>query len=90
MLEEFLKDLTPRQKEAVEHTSGPLLILADAGTGKTTTITSKIAYMIKGQGIKPEKILALTFQGRLPETWKRKSMSFWMDIRTSCVDLSYF
>lgn len=61
MLEELLVTLTPKQKEAVEHTSGPLLILAGAGTGKTTTITGKIAYLVEKYGVEPGKILALTF-----------------------------
>jgi DNA helicase II / ATP-dependent DNA helicase PcrA len=61
MLEKILSTLTFRQKEAVSHGSGPLLILAGAGTGKTTTITAKIAFMITKQGVDPGKILALTF-----------------------------
>lgn len=72
MLEKLLTNLTPRQTEAVEHTSGPLLILAGAGTGKTTTITGKIACMIKVQGIKPEKILALTFSREATRNMEKK------------------
>lgn len=72
MFEEFLKTLTLRQKEAVEHASGPLLILAGAGTGKTTTITGKIACMIKKQGIKPKKILALTFSRETVRNMEKK------------------
>ena len=72
MLEELLTTLTPRQKEAVEHTSGPLLILAGAGTGKTTAITGKIAWMIEKQEIKPEKILALTFSREAARNMEKK------------------
>lgn len=61
MLEKILSTLTLRQIQAVSHDSGPLLILAGAGTGKTTTITAKIAFMITKQGVDPGKILALTF-----------------------------
>ena len=43
--------LVDRPKDAVRHTSGPLLILADAGTGKTATITTKIEYMVQELGI---------------------------------------
>ncbi|MCD4782362.1 MAG: UvrD-helicase domain-containing protein, partial [Candidatus Eremiobacteraeota bacterium] len=46
-LNELLTTSTPRQLAAIQHTHGPLLILAGAGTGKTTTITTKIAYMVK-------------------------------------------
>ena len=60
-LQELLSGLKDKQLDAVKHTTGPLLILAGAGTGKTTTITAKIAYMVKEQGIDPAHILALTF-----------------------------
>ncbi|MBC2699767.1 MAG: ATP-dependent helicase [ANME-2 cluster archaeon] len=60
-LNELLTTSTKRQLDAIQHTRGPLLILAGAGTGKTTTITTKIAYMVKEQGIDPGQILALTF-----------------------------
>ncbi len=53
--------LNKAQKEAVEYTRGPLLIVAGAGTGKTTVITSKIAHLIETGLAKPEEILALTF-----------------------------
>ncbi len=53
--------LNKEQKEAVEHTSGPLLIVAGAGTGKTTVVTERISYLVKGELAKPEEILALTF-----------------------------
>ena len=53
--------LNPAQKEAVEYTGGPLLIVAGAGTGKTTGITQKIAHLIAQGLAKPEEILALTF-----------------------------
>ncbi|MEA1869941.1 MAG: ATP-dependent DNA helicase [Euryarchaeota archaeon] len=57
----LLSELVDRQQDAVTHTSGPLLILAGAGTGKTTTITAKIAYMVQELRVDPEQILALTF-----------------------------
>ncbi|AAM05746.1 TPA: ATP-dependent helicase [Methanosarcina acetivorans] len=72
MLEELLTTLTSRQRDAVKHVSGPLLILAGAGTGKTTTITGKIACMIKVRGIKPEKILALTFSREAARNMEKK------------------
>jgi len=72
MLEELLVTLKPRQIEAVEHTSGPLLILAGAGTGKTTTITGKIACLIKKYGVDPGKILALTFSREAARNMEQK------------------
>ncbi|MBU0660718.1 ATP-dependent helicase [Patescibacteria group bacterium] len=53
--------LNKAQQEAVDHVEGPLLIVAGAGTGKTTVVTKKIAYFIEKKGIAPENILALTF-----------------------------
>lgn len=53
--------LNKEQQEAVEYTSGPLLIVAGAGTGKTTVITQKINHIISSGLAKPEEILALTF-----------------------------
>ncbi len=57
----LLYNLNDEQKRAVQHTAGPLLIVAGAGTGKTTVITKKIAYLIEQGLAKPDEILALTF-----------------------------
>ena len=56
-----LTKLNKEQKEAVLHGTGPLLIVAGAGTGKTTVITRRIAYLVEQKLAKPEEILALTF-----------------------------
>jgi DNA helicase-2/ATP-dependent DNA helicase PcrA len=61
MSNDLMKDLNKEQLEAVMHKDGPLLILAGAGTGKTTVITQRIAYLIEQNLAKPEEILALTF-----------------------------
>ncbi len=58
---DLLKDLNPEQKKAAEHDQGPLLIVAGAGTGKTTVVTRKIAYLISEKQIPADEILALTF-----------------------------
>ena len=55
------KRLNPQQEEAVRHLGGPLLIIAGAGTGKTTVITERIKYLILKKNILPHQILALTF-----------------------------
>src|SRR3989339_600724 len=57
----ILDGLNAEQHEAVIHNTGPLLIIAGAGTGKTTVITRRIAYLIQQGLAKPEEILALTF-----------------------------
>ncbi|MBI3443510.1 UvrD-helicase domain-containing protein, partial [Candidatus Woesebacteria bacterium] len=53
--------LNEEQQKAVKHGGGPLLIIAGAGTGKTTVITERIKYLILGKKAKPDEILALTF-----------------------------
>ena len=63
-MKSFLDDLNDRQKEAVEQTEGAILILAGAGTGKTKTITYRIANMIENKHISPFSILALTFTNK--------------------------
>ncbi len=57
----LLEGLNDEQKEAVTHETGPLMIIAGAGTGKTTVITRRIAWLIQEKQIKSERILALTF-----------------------------
>lgn len=56
-----VKDLNKEQQKAIKHKEGPLLIIAGAGTGKTTVITERIKYLILSKKAKPSEILALTF-----------------------------
>jgi len=57
----LLDELTARQREAVTHAAGPLLIIAGAGTGKTTVITRRIAWLLIHGQVRADQILALTF-----------------------------
>ncbi|MDR0886410.1 MAG: UvrD-helicase domain-containing protein [Clostridiales Family XIII bacterium] len=61
---EGLNKLNPMQREAALHKDGPLLILAGAGSGKTSTMTIRIAHLIEDEGVSPYNILAVTFTNK--------------------------
>lgn len=61
---DYLSNLNDKQREAARKVDGPLLILAGAGSGKTSTMTRRIAYMVMEKGIHPYNILAVTFTNK--------------------------
>jgi DNA helicase II / ATP-dependent DNA helicase PcrA len=78
-MEKFFESLNESQKEAVEHIDGPLLILAGAGSGKTKTITSRLAYLL-ANGIPPSNTLTLTFTNKAASEMRERALSMIEDI----------
>jgi len=72
---DILKDLNDKQKQAVLKADGPLLILAGAGSGKTKTLTHKVAYLIGEKKIQPGNILAVTFTNKAAQEMRERIFS---------------
>lgn len=75
-----LDTLNDRQKEAVNITDGPLLVLAGAGSGKTKVLTTKVAKLILDNKIDPSNILAITFTNKAAKEMKQRILSMVGDI----------
>ena len=85
-----MKTLNPQQQQAVEYIDGPLLVLAGAGSGKTSVITEKIAYLVQKCQYKTNSILAVTFTNKAAKEMKARVQCRLKDENTRGLQVSTF
>lgn len=73
-MEKIFQKLNQSQSDAVKQTEGPVLILAGAGSGKTTTIVSRLAYLVEVMGIPPSNTLTLTFTNKAAKEMRERAL----------------
>lgn len=84
-----LSSLNPAQRQAVESTHGPMMILAGAGSGKTKTLVTKIGHLLENHKISPYKILALTFSNKAAKEM-RERIAKMIGIESQVIQLTTF
>ena len=73
---ELLKNLNPAQKQAVTHPKGPALVLAGAGSGKTTVLTTRAAWLIHQRQVKPSAVMLVTFTNKAAAEMRQRIGAF--------------
>ena len=83
---EYLKNLNDKQREAVLHLEGRLLIVAGAGSGKTKVLTSRITHIIKEKKAYPNQILSVTFTNKAAKEMQKRVSAM---LKTEAIGLSW-